>query len=286
MQRGWRSIAGVTTVCALGALATLATAGTAAAETSLQVTINGKPMTSSGPQISATLFYRGTDQWLLTVTNASSNDDGADITEVDGAVAQAARQKGIVVDKVAAQADDPNDTFVESPGNGISLTFTAAPVNACFEPQMPQTSFACPTMYASFGPGRTVEYVVTANDMDANLLPLTAIDVRMRLGSCPGEGHERRLASATDACALPGVTTIAKASVDRKAGKASFAYKAGHAKTYVCELISRSRVLHRTSCGAAKAYRSLSAGTYFFLVWGVNQAGIAKKATVYGFKVG
>jgi hypothetical protein len=141
-------------------------------------------------------------------------------------------------------------------------------------------------MYAAFGPGSTEEYVLTTNDTDKNLLPLNSINTQMETGSCPGDVHARRIASAADDCAPPGVTTITKAKIEQKAGKASFSYKAAHAKTYVCELFSRNRVQHRTSCTGAKTYAGLSSGTYFFLVWGVNRAGVAKKATAYGFRIG
>jgi hypothetical protein len=283
-RRRW---SGAAALFAVAALAALCAAGTATADTQLQVTINGKPVTSSSPRITAELLYRGTDQWLLTIVNASSNDDGENITAIDGALDQAVAQRGYFINEVAAQEADPGDAVVGSVGNGISLSFTTAPVNVCFQPSAPRTSFSCPTMYAGFGPGSTEEYVLTTNDTDTNLPPLTSIDIQMKIGVCPANGHMRRIASAADAdCPLPGTTTITKAKVEKTARRASFSYKAAHAKTYVCELFFRNRVQHRTSCSGAKSYAGLSSGTYFFLVWGVNQAGIARKATVFGFRIG
>jgi hypothetical protein len=274
-------------ICAVVAVAVLGSARTAAAGTPLQIGVNGKPMSSSGPQITATLFYRGTDQWLLTVINSSSNPDGENITEVDGAVSQAARQQGISINRVAAQEADAGDAIVAAPQNGISLMFTNAPVNGCFMPNNPQTSFTCPTMYGGFGSGSTEEYVLTSNDTNEKMPLLGSINIKMTLGACTGDHQTKRsTANAADDCAQPGVTKIANAKINRTTGAASFTYQAKFATKYVCELLYRHRIEHRTSCASAKTYARLDPGTYFFLVWGANKAGVAKKATVYGFKIG
>ena len=84
----------------------------------------------------------------------------------------------------------------------------------------------------------------------------------MKLGACTRDGHTRRLASTDDDCAQPAVTRIAKARIAKSAGRATFTSAAPHARTYVCELLSHGRVV------------------------GMSRAGIARKATVYGFRIG
>jgi uncharacterized protein (DUF2141 family) len=285
--RRWGWIGGAALLCAVGALAPLDAAATTA-ETSLQVTINGKPMTSTGPQVTASLLYDGSDQWLLTVSNAAKNPAGEDITEVDGSIDPALlRQHAFYINVVSAQDTDAADTISVSSQSGVSFSFSNAPVNACFNPPTAERSFTCPTVFGGFGSGTTQEYVITATDTDERLPLLASIDVKMKLGACTGEGHARRLASvADDDCAQPGVTKIRKATIARSAGRATFSYTAPHARTYVCELLSKKRVVGRTSCTSAHGYAHLRAGTYFFVVWGVNRAGIARKATVYGFEIG
>lgn len=284
--RRWGWLGGAALLCAVGALAPLGTAATA--ETALQVTINGKPMTSSGPQVTASLLYDGSDQWLLTVTNSAKNPAGEDITEVDGAVdASLFRQHAFYINVVSAQDADAADTISVSSQSGVSFSFSNAPVNSCFNPKTAQRSFTCPTVFGGFGSGSTQEYVITATDTDEALPLLSSIDVKMKLGACTGEGHTRRLgAAADDDCAQPGVARIAKARIAKSAGRATFSYAAPHARTYVCELLSHKRVVSRTSCTSTHGYTRLRAGTYFFVVWGVNRAGIARTATVYGFEIG
>jgi hypothetical protein len=286
--RSRRWIGGVVLLlCAAGALAPVGTAGTTA-EQQLRATINGKPMTSTGPQVTASLLYDGSDQWLLTVSNAAKNPDGENITEIDGAIdPNLLRQHAFAINRVSAQDTDAADTISVSSQSGVSFSFSDAPVNVCFEPRTAQTSFTCPTVFGGFGSGSTQEYLIIATDTDEQLPLLISIDVKMKLGACTAEGHVRRLASAGDAdCAQPGVTKIAKATIGRSAGRATFSYAAPHAKTYVCELLSNKRVVSRTSCTSSHGYTRLRAGTYFFVVWGVNRAGVARKATVYGFKIG
>lgn len=70
------------------------------------------------------------------------------------------------------------------------------------------------------------------------------------------------------------------------AGSPTASSAAPHARTYVCELLSHERVVGRASCTSTRGYTRLRAGTCCFVVGGVNRAGIARKATVYGFKVG
>jgi hypothetical protein len=268
----------------LGALTGLSAAGSATAGLGLQITINGEPLSTAGPQVTASLTYDGSDQWLLSVTNSSSNPAGDNITEIDGAVGQAGAQQGIVINRVSAQSTNSGDTFVVSGSSGISLLFSSAPVNACFMPQAPQATFACPTLYGGFGAGSTEVYTLISTDAVATMPLLDSIDVKMSMGACTHKNGPRQLASASDDCALPGVTKITRAKVGTRA--ASFGYTAKHATKYVCELLYENRVVHRTSCGASKTYTGLKSGTYFFLVWGGNRAGVAQKATVYGFKAG
>jgi hypothetical protein len=256
-------------------------------ETTLRVTVNGAPVTSSGPQVTATLSYDGSDQWLLMVSNSAKNPEGEDITEIDGGIDQSLLSKyGFRINVVSAQDTDAGDTISVSSQSGVSFSFSNAPVNVCFSPKTSQTSFSCPTVFGGFGSGSTQEYVITATDTDEQLPLLSSIDVKMKMGACTGEGHTRRLASAADAdCTQPGVTKITKATIAASAGRARFSYAASHARTYVCELLSNKRILGRTSCSSAHNYSGLHAGTYYFVVWGVNRAGIARKATVYGFKI-
>jgi hypothetical protein len=279
----WSRIAA--SICVVGVLAVLGTVDTATAGTPLQIDVNGQPMSSSDPQVTADLQYDGSDRWLLTVTNPSSNPAGENITEIDGAVSQTALQQGIFINVVSAQSANAADSFVVS-GGGISLLFSSAPVNACFQPPAAQESFTCPTMYGGFGPGSTEEYEITSNDTTESLPLLASINVTVMNGACTGHKNaQRSLAYAADNCTQPGNTRIAKAKINQKAGAASFAYKAKYATKYVCELLHDNHITHRTSCGAAKSYAGLDSGTYFFLVWGANRAGVAQKATVYGFKI-
>ena len=283
-RRGWRTRA--VTICAVGALTALGTAGTAAAAP-VPININAQPVPAADPQITADLFYRGTDEWILTVTNSSANPDGENITEIDGVVAQPALAHGVFINRVSAQESNPGDVLTGSIGNGISISFTQATVNVCFEPATAQESFTCPTMYAGFGPGSTEEYVLTTNDTTESLPVLGSITVQMSVGACVELKHgQRQTASAADNCALPGVTKIVKAKINQKSRAVSFTYKAPFATKYVCELLSDKRIVHRTSCGPAKGYAGLTSGTYYFLVWGADRAGSAKKVTVYGFKIG
>jgi hypothetical protein len=277
--------AAVVLICAVAAAAPLGAAGTTA-DHALQVTINGMPETSTGPQVSAELLFDGGDQWILTVTNSAKNPDGENITSVDGTVdPDLVQQHGYFINRVDAQNDNASDTIVASSQSGISFSFSSAAVNVCFEPRVPQTSFTCPTVYGGFGSGMTEEYVVIGNDSDARPPILRSIDVKMKIGACDTHTNTRELSAARDDCALPGVTTIKKAKVVKSAGRATFTYASPHARTYVCELLSNKRIISRTSCGSAHGYTRLRGGTYFFVVWGVNRAGIAKKATVYGFKI-
>jgi hypothetical protein len=275
-------------VCAVGAAAPLGTAGTTA-DHPLQVTINGKPETSSGPQVSAELLYDGSDQWLLMVTNSAKNPDGEDITSVDGAIDPGLlQQHAYVINRVSTQDDNASDSIVASSQSGFSFSFSTAAVNVCFEPKAPQTSFTCPTVYAGFGAGMTQQYLLITTDTDERPPLLSSIDIKMKIGACdpPQTGTRELSAARDDDCALPGVTKIKKANVRKAAGSATFTYAAPHARTYVCELLSNKRIVSRTSCNSAHGYARLRHGTYFFVVWAVNRAGIAKKATVYGFKIG
>jgi hypothetical protein len=140
-------------------------------------------------------------------------------------------------------------------------------------------------MYGGFGPGSTEQYVFATNDVNDNVPLLNSIELKMMIGACTVV-HSRRLASADDNCTPPGVTKIEKAEINQHSGTAFFGYKASYATNYVCELFYKNRMVHRSACGEGRAYHGLvHPGKYFFLVWGANAAGIAPKATVYGFEI-
>jgi hypothetical protein len=265
----------------IGVLSALAGGGIAAVPASAlplpPVTINGAAPSAGGPQVDVTLDGRGGDGGggaldVLTVTFPASNDPGDEITNVSGQFnADEPFPNGII--SVDEEIGDSN------PG-GLIKFFTQG--NPCFnEGSGVVRSFSCANFFGGFGPGVQQSYVIDTSQNEGDPKPLSSIDITVKL--CGQTGGDAVIAVR---CTPPGPTRITRTSIDQHARTAAFAYHAGHAMHYECELIDKHRLKFRAPCGSQKKYaHGLAPGKYTFVVWGVNAGGGSAKAAGEKFTI-
>jgi hypothetical protein len=240
------------------------------------VTINGAAPSASGPQVNVTLDNQGSDGAggalsILTVSFPASNDTGDEITNVSGQFnTDEPLPDGII--SVDEEIGDSN------PG-GLIKFFTQG--NPCFTQAGVVRSFSCANFFGGFGPGVQQSYVIDTEQSQNDPKPLSHIDITVKM--CGQTGGD---AVVADPCAPPGPTKITKMSIDQHARTAAFAYHAGHATHYECELIYKHRLKFRAACGSQKKYaHGLAPGQYVFVVWGVNAGGGSAKGAGEKFTI-
>ena len=127
---------------------------------------------------------------------------------------------------------------------------------------------------AEFAPGTTVRLTATA---------LPGSKFTGWSGACSGTGVCTVIVNGATAVIagftlVPPNTTITKESISRKAGSATFAFKAsGAASGFQCALVqkdsgSQTRPSY-ASCSSPRSYRHLKPGSYTFLVRALNAGG-------------
>lgn len=256
---------------ALTAIAALAFGvGSASALPLPPITINGAPPTATGPKVDAQLIYDGASAYLLMISFPSSNAVGDEITSVSAQFNQAA-YPGNSIEEVSEEAGGQT-------AGPFSFFSSEAPCAPTFGGG--QQSFSCPNFFGGFGPGGQQSYFIHTT-LNGQPDPLSSIDITV--AECgQSSGH----ALTADVCAPPGATSITKTTIHRRAGTATFHYRAPHATHYECELVDGRKLEFRARCGSTKSYtHRLPRGRYAFIVWGVNAGGGSAKAAVKQFKI-
>jgi hypothetical protein len=240
------------------------------------ITINGAAPSAGGPQVNVTLDNQGSDGAggalsILTVSFPASNDTGDEITTVSGQFNSAEPPPNGII-SVDEEIGDSN------PG-GLIRFFSQG--SQCFPPGGIQESFSCANFFGGFGPGVQQSYVIDTSQNQNDPKPLSHIDITVKM--CGQTGGDAVIAVR---CTPPGPTKITKMTIDQHARTAAFAYHAGHAMHYECELVYKHKLKFRAPCGSQKKYaHGLAPGKYTFVVWGVNAGGGSAKAAAEKFKI-
>ena len=264
----WRGVALMGALTAVGTLAV--GVGSASAVPLPPITINGAAPSATGPQVDATLDYDGDSEYLLTISFPASNAVGDEITSVSGQFNQAANP-GNSIEEVSEEAGGQD-------AGPFSFFASEAPCGPAHGGQM---SFSCPNFFGGFGPGGQQGYDI---DTTLNGQPDPLSSIAITVAEC---GQSSGDAVPADVCAPPGAARITQSRIDRRAGTATFRYRASHATHYECELVAGRKLKYRARCGSTKRYaHRLPRGRYAFIVWGVNAGGGSAKAAVKRFRIG
>jgi hypothetical protein len=152
-------------------------------------------------------------------------------------------------------------------------------------------------------PALDATYIYWANDCDASIgranLDGTGVDEKfISVPANPGGVAVDSLPlpvtpPSNPTVSPPSNTTIIKATINKKKGKATFSFTATAATSFQCELIKqKGKGKHPnkpksafSACGSPLTYKHLKAGRYTFEVRGVNSAGVDPTPAVKKFKI-
>ena len=220
--------------------------------------INGQPASQvHGLQVQARLVPSGGGDRLEVIDE--SNDPAEMVTEVDATINSQS------VGLTYARPDRGTDADCNLHGS---------------------SAVGCPVM-GTFGtlPMR-FRLVYSESDYSGGLDTVNVIFNFGSIGLCAGDAADARVAHArvADKCTPPSKTRITQAKINRNT--AFFRFTARLATKFECELVRNGKIMFRHSCQSPKPYANpLPRGTYKFIVWGVNRAGIDRRPAQKSFKI-